>query len=132
MTTNPDTAGYLEPVHVELDRLRAENEMKERLLATMDHWADVAETCERKANESHARREVAERALEQAEARVDQLTDTLTQRSEALNRTGADNDKLRATLTRIDSTLRLIAPEHITPHGARLIRAALAHKETNA
>ena len=44
----------------EVGRLIASLDMSERLLATMDHWAEVAETCERKANESHARREAAE------------------------------------------------------------------------
>lgn len=52
----------------ELAEMQAALEMSERLLATMDHWADVADTCERKANESHARREAVEARLAAVEA----------------------------------------------------------------
>ncbi len=39
----------------EVERLRGEVGQKERLLATMDHFAEVAETCERKTNEALSR-----------------------------------------------------------------------------
>lgn len=72
----------------QVETLRAENEMKERLLATMDHFADVAETCERKANESHARRESAEAERDRAVQRADDLTAKVGALADDCERTG--------------------------------------------
>lgn len=94
----------------------------------------------RKATEAEAARDEFEKsfvhfhaAYEQAEARVNQLTDTLALRSDALNRTGESNDQLRATLARIEKALdgMFWAGE---PLGYAVpvseLRAALADQET--
>lgn len=88
---------FLGPVRDEIDRLRAENERLRAQLAQIgeNYGTDFEGWKDR---------------LELAEARVDQLTNLLTLRTEALNRTGASNDRLRAALSEIVSTL---GPDHI-------------------
>lgn len=61
-------------------------------------------------------------AWESAEAKVAQLEDTLTLRSEALNRTGADNDQLRAKVARVE---KLLVHLHTDLVYAGDVRAAL-------
>ena len=64
-----------ESAEAEVRRLTADLDMSQRLLATMDHWAEVAETCELKANESHARRESAEAEVVTLRARLAAVED---------------------------------------------------------
>lgn len=54
------------------DAAEAEVERLRQLLRTMDHFAEVAERCERAANESHTRREAAEAKVAKAEALADE------------------------------------------------------------
>lgn len=37
-------------------------------------------------------------------------------------------DRAEATLARVEAAIRLVSPDHITPQGARIIRAALAEE----
>ena len=63
--------------------------------------------------------------FEVAERLVTELRDTLEKRSDALNRAGASNDELRATIERVRATTQLLRPDDITPQGARMLNAAL-------
>lgn len=111
MTDQPRT--YLEPLHDELDRLRK---------VVVDLQNDIRDS---------------DNLLEQAEARVDQLTDqlalandTLRHRATAVNATGATNDQLRATLARIE---KVAADWECSDEGClcvgRQIRSILDHQE---
>lgn len=53
-------AGWVDP---RVEQMRARAETAEALLATMDHFADVAQRCEDAANASHQRRQAAEAEL---------------------------------------------------------------------
>jgi septal ring factor EnvC (AmiA/AmiB activator) len=82
---------YLDPVYDELAQLRTDNARLTRHLS----FCRSLKNAEYK--QLHA-------ALDQAEERIDQLTDTLALRSDALNRTGAQNDALRAQLATLGVT----------------------------
>jgi hypothetical protein len=53
------------------------------------------------------------------------LRDELALVNDTLTRRSAAHDRLVATIQRVRATLRLIAPDEITPQGARMLQAAL-------
>ena len=124
----------------EVRRLTADLDMSERLLATMDHWAEVAETCERKANESHARREAAVAEVGTLRAKVAALQVAVSHSAEScadgpceFHETVARAESAEAKVAAVeaveDSWSRRTLPWPAWPHvhhWLRDLRAALA------
>lgn len=74
------------------------------------------EAAERLRLEAEELAAIRERASAEIRARVDAA------------RQAAASDRAEATIARLEAAIRLVSPDHITPQGARIIRAALTEE----